>query len=427
MSMLEKALLIFLFLLPFQFALNPTIGTDLPVGRVLAAVIILWWLIRGLAKKNIHLPPIYFTASVISFLGIAAASFLWVENMDFALRKFFFLLNFFPLLFVFFDLGRERNKSSFWVKAFCAGAFGTALVGLGIFMSQFLFGVEKVFAWLIKILPFFLGSNLGQAVIDHPSLLVNIGGATLLRATAFFPDPHVAAFYFGISGFLALGLFFQERKKYFLVMSAVLFFADLLTFSRGAYFGLLVGTITFLLFGWKIFHTEAKKWIVVGLILSSTLFFSFGQPVLSRFLSSFALEDTSSIERVVLWQEAFENIIERPFFGTGLGNYILAVRPAESYRTPYYAHNLYLDVATELGLVGLFFFLLILFIPLYGVLQNYVRTKNILSLSLAASLILYLIHSVFETALYSIHIFPLLLFVLALALIANEDEKSDLK
>lgn len=422
MSMLEKVLLIFLFLLPLQFALNPTIGTDLPVGRVLAVVIILWWLARGLAKRHIPFPSVYFTAAVLSFLGIAAASFLWVENTDFALRKFLFLLNFFPLLFVFFDLGKERGNPALWLKAFCMGAFGTALIGLGIFMSQFLFGVEKVFAWLIKILPFFLGSNLGQAVVEHPSLLVNIGGATLLRTTAFFPDPHVAAFYFGISGFLALGFFSQEKKKYFLVMSAVLFFADLLTFSRGAYFGLLVGAATFLLLGWKVFHMEARKWIVIGLMLGGALFFSFGQPVLSRFLSSFAFEDTSSTGRVALWQEAIENITERPFFGTGLGNYILAVRPAESYRTPYYAHNLYLDVATELGLMGLLFFLLIIFIPLYGVLQNYSRTKNILSLSLAASLVLYLTHSVFETALYSIHVFPLLLFVLALALIANENE-----
>ncbi|MDP3957057.1 MAG: hypothetical protein Q8Q10_00955, partial [bacterium] len=72
MSMLEKLLLIFLFLLPFQFALNPTIGTDLPAGRALAAIIILWWLARGLAKRNIQLPPPFFTASLITFLGIVA-------------------------------------------------------------------------------------------------------------------------------------------------------------------------------------------------------------------------------------------------------------------------------------------------------------------------------------------------------------------
>lgn len=424
--MLEKLLLIFLFFLPFQFALNPTEEMDFPAGRGLAAIIIVWWLARGLAKRNIQLPPPFFTASLITFLGIVAASFLWVENMDFAARKFIFLLNFFPLLFIFFDLGRERGNQSLWLKAFCAGAFGVAVIGLSIFMSQFLLGAERVFAWLIHTLPFFLGSNLGQAVAEYPSLLVNIGGVTFLRATAFFPDPHVAAFYFGISGFLALSLYFQEKKKYFLVAALVLLFADLLTFSRGAYFGLLAGTMTFLYFGWKVFSVSARKWIVVSLIAGVLLALSLGQPVFSRFVSSFAQEDASSTERIVLWQEAFENIKERPLFGTGLGNYILAVRPVESYRTPYYAHNLYLDIATELGLVGLFFFLLMLLIPLYTSLQNYWRMRNLLSLSLAASLILYGMHSIFETALYSIHVFPLLLFVLALALLnGQKQEKKD--
>lgn len=163
----------------------------------------------------------------------------------------------------------------------------------------------------------------------------------------------------------------------------------------------------------------------MSFVLGGIIMLLFGQPILSRFLSSFVLEDTSSTARVVLWREAIENIKERPLLGTGLGNYILAVNPAEDYRTPYYAHNLYLDVATELGLVGLFFFLLILFIPLFFSVRNYTQTKNFFSLSLSAALVLYLTHSFFETALYSVHILPLLLFVLSLALLSNENEQKE--
>jgi O-antigen ligase len=421
-NMLEKFILFFLFLLPFQFALSPRVAIDLPLGRVLVIVIFLWWFSRGLARRDIHLPPLIFTGCILSFLGITLLSLLWVENVDFALRKIFFLLNYFPLAFVFVDLGREKKNIVLWLKALCFGSFGIALLGISIFVSQFFFGVENVFSLLIKSLPFFLGSNLGQAVSAYPSLLVNIGGATILRATAFFPDPHVTSFYFGMSSFLALGRFFQEKKKLFLVIYATLVFADLLTFSRGGYLGLLVSSLSFILLSWRTFSPYIKKWLMYGLVILGALVILFGQPILSRFISSFTVSDSSSTERIALWQEAVENIRERPFLGTGIGNYILAIRPADEYRTPYYAHNLYLDVATELGFVGLFFFLLILSIPFFGVLQNYLKTRNIFLLSLFSALVLYLTHSLFETALFSVHILPLLLFVLALILTTTGKE-----
>ncbi|MEP7162208.1 MAG: hypothetical protein ABI747_00380, partial [Candidatus Moraniibacteriota bacterium] len=209
--MLSRFVGFFLFFLPFQFALNPSEGFDLPLARVLAVIIFLWWFARGLLRKSISLPPSLFTGAVLSFLFLSAASLLWATDTNFALRKLFFLLNFFPLIFVFYDLAEDQKVFQRWLSALVAGGTLAALISLALFGAQFIVGGEKIFFWLSQnALPFFLGENLGMAVAEYPSLLVNIGGETVLRATAFFPDPHVASFYFGITGFLALGIFLQK-------------------------------------------------------------------------------------------------------------------------------------------------------------------------------------------------------------------------
>ncbi|MEP7162928.1 MAG: O-antigen ligase family protein, partial [Candidatus Moraniibacteriota bacterium] len=194
-----------------------------------------------------------------------------------------------------------------------------------------------------------------------------------------------------------------------------LFLADALTFSRGGYLGFLMAGTAFLVFSWLNLKEKLQKSILIMGSVFIALFLFFGQPITTRFVSSFTLEDSSSSERLVLWETAFENIQKRPFFGAGLGNYILVVNPIAKYRLPYYAHNLYLDIATELGLSGLFFFILLIGVSYSYILKN-VRMNHVdfVALGTLSALTLYLTHSLFETALYSVHILPLLLFILVL-------------
>jgi hypothetical protein len=128
-------------------------------------------------------------------------------------------------------------------RGFFFGSVAMAVVALMQFLSQFFFSLERVLNfWLTRIYPVFLGEAFAQSVAIHPSLLVNIAGETILRATGVFPDPHVAAFYFGMA--IPFGIWFalvaeKEKKTLFLVGSVILFVADLCTFSRGGYVGLL--------------------------------------------------------------------------------------------------------------------------------------------------------------------------------------------
>lgn len=426
--MLEALLTFFVFFLPFQFALHPVEGIDLASARVFAVGLFLWWGAKSLLEKRLILPqplPLFF---FMSFLLWATASFLWAENAEWALRKAAFLCSLFPLFLVFFALLREERLREKIFQALVSGAALAAFFSLVQFFSQFMFGVEKVFSfWVRDVLPFFLGPTFGEAVANYPSLLVNISGLTVMRASGFFPDPHMAAFFFGMTFLLAISLAWESassRRTYWLSCAAVILTADLLTFSRGGYVGLIFGSIAF---SAPLFlqYVRGKRQIVRlgvgGLIILIGILAS---PIGTRLFSSFSQSDRSNVERVRLWQEASGLIVLRPALGVGLGNYPLSVKPSAGYREPIYAHNLFLDIALETGLLGLFFFAAFLFLGIFSAWRKWQREKNVFYLALFSALIIFSTHSFFETPLFSVHILPLFLLLLAASIASTEKNKA---
>src|SRR3990167_10540327 len=365
-SMLEKILLLFIFFLPFQFALRPAESIDLALVRVLAIIIFFLWVISSLLKRHLLLPRPLTFSFFTAFLFWASLSFLWAENTAWALRKVAFLLSFFPLFLVFFV---ALQKPLFRKKIFqglVIAASAAAFLALVQFFSQFIFGVSKVFAfWVSGVLPFFLGPSLGEAVANYPSLLVNISGVTVMRASLFFPDPHMFAFFLGMSFPLALAFALEkdsQKRAAWIACAGLIFVADLLTFSRGGYVGLIFGLMAFLIpLAWQSFWWR-RHFFKISALCIIVLIGIFMSPIGARLFSSFSQDDNSNVERLRLWQEASVFISERPWLGTGLGNYPLLVKPSALYREPIYAHNLFLDIALETGLIGLFLFVSFFFL-----------------------------------------------------------------
>ncbi|MFZ2187270.1 MAG: O-antigen ligase family protein [Candidatus Moraniibacteriota bacterium] len=421
MSFLEKTMLIFLFGLPFQFALHPAAGVDLALARVLAVGMFLAWGARSLLRKNIILPRPQAFFFFSSYLAWAVVSIVWAGNTDWALRKVLFLLSFMPLFIVFVAVLGETSFREKAIKAFGYGAFLSAFLALAQFFCQFVFGVGATFTfWVREVLPFFLGPNFSAAVADYPSLLVNISGSTLMRAIGVFPDPHMFSFFLGMSLPLTLALAVRSapgKRHVWVIGAGMIFLADLLTFSRGGYIGLIFGMSAFF-FPLLAQSAQRKKQLshigLGALFVCGVVFLS---PVGARLFSSFSRSDGSNVERLRLWQESAVFIVEHPVLGAGLGNYPLAVKPSASYREPIYAHNLYLDVASELGLVGLFFFSGLLVLGILSAWQKWQGEHDIFALAFCSSLILFSVHSFFETPLFSVHVLPSLFFLIAASIV----------
>lgn len=413
--------LILLGTLPFQFALPFPGGYDVPLSRALAFILVLSFCVERLLARRSGVFSIPALSLLGSFLVWVLASALWAPRLDLAVPKIAFLFNLLPLFFIWQYQFREEKKRILVLKALIFGAFAAAFTSILVFFAQFLFGTSETFHFLLRYIhPFFLGDDLAAMVASYPSLLVNISGETWLRATAVFPDPHIASFFFGMTGFLALALArLNPNSQPLLCMAALLFLADILTFSRGGYIGFAFGLFLYLFLIQRISMPNLSRSLplVAGLFL--TLCLLIGEPILTRLFSSFTFADTSSVERLALWSEALKNIEESPILGAGVGNYLSAIHPLASPDTPFYAHNLFLDITVEFGLIGaLFFFGWLLF----GGFRALVFQNRPESVGAFAALAVYFGHSLFETALFSIHVTVLLVFTLSLVYSLKSDE-----
>jgi len=420
MNILFHLVRAFLFLLPFQVAVSPASGIDLPFSRIFSLILFLYSLAVGFSRKRYRIPFSHESFFLFSFLVVAALSVIWAENGSWAIRRISFLFSFLPLFPVYSMILREVPDSEpRLLRSLIFGASISAAIGIAEFFSQYVFGVSTLFSfWVGSVLPVFLGSSFAASVAEYPSLLVNIGGATILRASSFFPDPHMAAFYFGLSFPVAAHLFLEEknaRKKTLLAAgSSLILIADLLTFSRGGYLGLVFGISVFIMIGSfrksSGFRDFFRKSATGILIMTTLLLFMSSVPsVRNRAASSFSFSDGSNVGRMEIYERAVSDILSQPY-GFGPGNYPLAVKPAAQYREPIYAHSLSLDIATEYGILGMILF----FSAFFSVLAKFLRRGDRGGLFLAFSLCIFFGHSVVETPLYSVHVLPALLLFFAL-------------
>ncbi|MFA5338013.1 MAG: O-antigen ligase family protein [Candidatus Omnitrophota bacterium] len=227
----------------------------------------------------------------------------------------------------------------------------------------------------------------------------------LRRIQSSFVDPNDFGAY--IISVLPLTFLFLSRdlsrlKRIMLLVVCLLgFYCLLKTSSRGAWIGFLAGiSVYFFIYNKKI--AIAMPVIIILLIMMSPHGFD-------RFTGLFKQEKNTVWERTVLWKSAWGMVEERPILGIGINTfskYFPKYKPAD-YPDLRYAHNSYLQMWSETGIVGL---LLFLSIPLSILVKTLRKIKlkaadgqqGLILLGLTAGYIGFLVHSCFDNNLFSL-------------------------
>lgn len=191
---------------------------------------------------------------------------------------------------------------------------------------------------------------------------------------------------------LALGMFFKSKERADLVMYAavagLLVSAFILTQSRASYLSFI---IPLFVLGW-IFRRVPKKEILaklaillLGVFILVTIVFSAkaGSPTLF-FLSREAQEDTdvSLSLRWNYWKGAFKIFKDYPLFGSGLATFGIVYPAYQESPLAFskYAHNHYLQMLSEVGVLGAIpFFLLIIsliFLGLRAIKKKFLKVSE---------------------------------------------------
>jgi len=396
-------------LIPYLPALNPTADIDLAASRLVIVFLFVIGSIYIVYTRKSWFSLSTPTILILFFLFWSLFSAVVAEDLGVFIRKYLVFLTIFPLYFLILAFVRGRGQ---WRKLFrywSWSALVVSLIGLGQFIFQFVGGKLLFFKfWGNYVAPVLYGTNAGEAVASNPSWFVNISGVTVLRAIGTFPDPHMLAFFLGMSIPIQTALAL-EKKKYYWALPALSLLVLLLTFSRGSYVG-LAGVILWLaIYFWRN-YPEKRQRILVGallILLLSTIL----PPVRDRFTSILDVSEGSNRGRLEIWDEALGITLQNPLFGVGLGNYANTVRPESKYREPIYAHNTYLDLASETGFPGAIAWILLLLWGVWPLL--YFRKDNIFNLAAALGIGWFALHAFFETPVYSPQILPLLLVLIA--------------
>lgn len=101
--------------------------------------------------------------------------------------------------------------------------------------------------------------------------------------------------------------------------------------------------------------------------------------LIERFIN-FAADDTAN-GRTYLWDYAFIMFAESPIFGSGYGAYNsyaseLGVIISNYHTWESHAHNFYIQILAEMGVVGFAIFLLLLLVVLYDIMKLYRERKH---------------------------------------------------
>ncbi len=424
--MIEYLFLGLVLILPFQFALNIGDNVDLVITRVLVPAVFLLWLTRGLARKKIWIANRSQIWLILSFLFLSLVS-LW-GGLDWTkgIRKVLYLFSIVPVYFVVADLARNEKFRAKTVKVIWASGVLAAITGLVQFVLPFVLGLEATLKIWKKLAVFFLGSSFGKLVAANPSWLVNVSGKTWMRAFGVFADPHIFSFFVSLCFFAGLGLLFCEKNNLLKIMylagSLLMVLAIGFSFSRGAYLGVVAGTLFFLALLLKRKNVLGKA-VIAGTVVLVAVLIIYQRAIFQRLVSAFNFKEGSNVERLQNWRQAADMVRGYPLSGVGLGNYSAHVDPTAGERSSIYAHNLFLDIAAETGILNGIVFLILL---AAGIWQG-VAAGDFLGLGTASGFVYFFVHGIFDTPIWSPQVMVIFLILLALGLYIRKNEKIELK
>ncbi|MEK6715238.1 MAG: O-antigen ligase family protein [Candidatus Omnitrophota bacterium] len=293
----------------------------------------------------------------------------------------------------------------------------------------------SIFIWIVLASLLFMGIDGVFQIITGYDIFRHRGMFSGCRVNASFINPNDFGSYLITVLPLTLALFFSGVSKNLKVVLSVMFFIIvsllLLTFSKSAILAFLAAVVFLGLYTKKRY---ILFYFIITAILVLVLPLAFKIPLdFTKRILSFA-SDGGAIDRKYLWAAAWRMFMHFPVFGVGLGTFMqnyqkFWLRPTTEIS---YAHNCYLQILAETGIIGLAAFLSFLFIWFRNTLTALFKpSKSFYYFSfvgLSTGLIAYLLNSFVDTNFYSLPIATLFWFILGLQqagarLISDESQR----
>jgi hypothetical protein len=280
---------------------------------------------------------------ILAYLGLCCVSFVFGTAYGFTSETAKYFLRILAAILLFFALTNgltSRRKLGSFVDAIVLGSTGSAALAVGLYLA----GQPTAIRVLSALGP------LGYPT-DPGDIIRLIASTPIWRATSTSVDPNIFGGLLMIGILLLLGqlLASPSRKAWLLGAPALALmgWALLLSYSRGAWVGLTAGIVVLAVVRYRrAIPVVVLAGLVAVVALGNT---DFGKHLVSGFL----VEDKASAMRLGEYKDALTFISEYPFFGVGFGTTPNggAITPEADVYVG--VSNIYLLMALEIGLVGM--------------------------------------------------------------------------
>ncbi len=282
---------------------------------------------RNLKEKKINIKSA--DLAVLAFMIVATLSLLFTDRLDVATNEWRVIV-IEPVIFYFLLRLMLLQETEVWtvIDAFILGGLVVAIIGLAQYLS---------------------GQN----------LITSEGG--LMRLRSIYGSPNNVALYLGrlLPIVLAVALMGIGNKRLLYGLALVpMSFATLLTFSKGSLFlGLPLSFLVVIVLWRRAKRGRIWPWLVGAGMLTVFVFVVASQiPQLAGRLNP---QGATGLFRFHLWLAAVNMFLDHPILGVGLDNFLYAYRGRYIFEAAWqepnlsHPHNIVLDFATRLGLLGL--------------------------------------------------------------------------
>lgn len=279
---------------------------------------------------------------------------------------------------------------------------------------------------LYGVYQYFGGSATTEAWVDT-EMFADIQS----RAGSTFSNPNILGEYLIMMIPLALSLLWYRKKFAYKVIFAgmlgLMGICMLLTFSRGAWLGLIVALVGFSVI------KDKRLFIlfIIGLFIAP---FILPPSIMNRFTSIGNLADTSSSYRMSILLGSLRMAQDYWITGIGLGSQAFkAIYPKYSLAAAYahHSHNVYIQVILEMGIAGALVFMLIILVFVRAILARQKKIKDVflstVMLAACAGVIGYLVQGLVEYIWYNYRVLQTFWVVLAVGLCALRLSKREMQ
>ncbi len=284
---------------------------------------------------------------------------------------------------------------------------------------------------IVAILGIFEDGVVSSSWVDM-SVFSDIGG----RISSFLGNPNMLGVYLVIVFPLIMAQAVSAERKFhkmcYAICALAVFACTVMTWSRGAWLGIIFATLLFL-----VMYNFKNIWIIVAGIVSFPIWVMLlPESIIRRFLSILTMSDSSVIYRFNTWRGVLSMIWDHLFTGIGVGESafknVYALYAVSGTETVMHSHNIFLQIALEIGIVGLliFMFIMLMFIQktLGGIgIRKHDSKSRIMILAGFSGIMGSLVMGLFDYIWYNYRVFLIFWAVISLCIAMiriNDNEKA---